>query len=352
MQVKMSMRRVRQDVSCVVGKSNVTSVSCTARSKLIPAPWMVRRGRMMDDLNMAWKGDREGKTKQQQLGEKVCRIQCLRGGVSDFGGRIQTKRDLYGHVSSAILEGGTVSSNRGTFQKLRLSRMPFPFVRRNGTVPTTSSSCGLDSISVVDYDNREGNVKHEEKDFISHKFWKRGMRTCKGYFVNGRAALPLLFSAAPVAVVPPSALDTLAGNYVFAVGFCGWFLAQFLKIFTKWYKTGRFSLMAFVDSGGMPSSHSSLCSAVTTAVAIHHGLGSTLFAICTCFSVIVMYDAMGVRRHAGLQAEVLNAVVEDLLEGHPVSERKLKEVLGHTPRQVLAGAVLGIATGLLFPRPF
>jgi len=65
-----------------------------------------------------------------------------------------------------------------------------------------------------------------------------------------------------------------------------------------------------------------------------------------------MYDAMGVRRHAGLQAEVLNAVVEDLLEHHPISEKKLKEVLGHTPRQVLFGAVLGIVVALLLPGPF
>ena len=169
---------------------------------------------------------------------------------------------------------------------------------------------------------------------------------------TGRRTLPLLLGAAPVAMVPPSVWGELGGNYVFMTGFCGWFLAQFLKIFTKWYKTGVFSLRAFVDSGGMPSSHSSLCSAVTTAVALQQGLGSPLFAMCTCFSVIVMYDAMGVRRHAGLQAEVLNAVVEDLLEGHPVSERKLKEVLGHTPRQVLCGAALGLLVGLVCPRPF
>lgn len=92
--------------------------------------------------------------------------------------------------------------------------------------------------------------------------------------------------------------------------------------------------------------------AVTTAVALKYGFGSSLLAICTCFSVIVMYDAMGVRRHAGLQAEVLNAVVEDLLEHHPVSERKLKEVLGHTPRQVLCGAILGVLVGLSYPKPF
>lgn len=146
-----------------------------------------------------------------------------------------------------------------------------------------------------------------------------------------------------------SAWSQISNNYVFVVGFWGWFLAQFFKIFTKWYKTGIFSPSAFFDSGGMPSSHSSLCSAMTTAVAIHHGLGSSLFAACTCFTVIVMYDAMGVRRHAGLQAQVLNAVVTDLLEGHPVSERKLKEVLGHTPRQVMCGGILGILVGLFFP---
>lgn len=153
-------------------------------------------------------------------------------------------------------------------------------------------------------------------------------------------------------VVPPTAWQQLSGNYVFVVGFTGWFLAQFFKIFTKWFKTGVFDVRAFVDSGGTPSSHSALCSAVTTAVALQHGLGSSLFAVATCFSVIVMYDAMGVRRHAGLQAEVLNAVVEDLLEHHPVSEKKLKEVLGHTPRQVVTGAVLGLLVGLLFPGPF
>jgi acid phosphatase family membrane protein YuiD len=179
-----------------------------------------------------------------------------------------------------------------------------------------------------------------------------GATTLERLWANGKHTLPFLLAAAPVALIPPTAWEQLGGNYVFMTGFCGWFLAQFLKIFTKWYKTGIFSVKAFVDSGGMPSSHSSLCSAVTTAVALQQGLGSPLFAMCTCFSVIVMYDAMGVRRHAGLQAEVLNAVVEDLLEGHPVSERKLKEVLGHTPRQVLCGAALGILVGLVCPRPF
>lgn len=67
-----------------------------------------------------------------------------------------------------------------------------------------------------------------------------------------------------------------------------------------------------------------------------------MFPVCLGFSLIVMYDAIGVRRHAGMQAEVLNMIVEDLFEGHPISQRKLKELLGHTPSQVVAGALVGI----------
>lgn len=156
-------------------------------------------------------------------------------------------------------------------------------------------------------------------------------------------------AAGPLRSSASSVWADLASNYVFCVGFCGWFLAQFLKIFTKRYKTGVWDARAFFDSGGMPSSHSALCSSVTTAIAMQQGLGSPLFAVAVCFSVIVMYDAMGIRRHAGLQAELLNVVVGEVLEGHPMSARKLKEVLGHTPRQVCAGMVLGILVGLLFP---
>lgn len=165
----------------------------------------------------------------------------------------------------------------------------------------------------------------------------------------GSLSLSTVSSLASVSSALSGAFAELSKNYVFSCGFVGWFCAQALKIFTKWYKTGTFDPMAFFDSGGMPSSHSSLCAAMTTAVAIHHGLSSSLFAACTCFTVIVMYDAMGVRRHAGLQAQVLNAVVGDLLEDHPVSGRKLKEVLGHTPRQVMMGGLLGVLIGLVFP---
>lgn len=98
----------------------------------------------------------------------------------------------------------------------------------------------------------------------------------------------------------------------------------------------------------MPSSHTSLVVGLTTSVGVQHGLGSSLFVMCLAFALMVMYDAAGVRRHAGKQAEVLNALVEDYFQGHPVSEQELKEVLGHTPLQVAMGALLGTVTALVY----
>lgn len=91
---------------------------------------------------------------------------------------------------------------------------------------------------------------------------------------------------------------------------------------------------------------------VTSAIGVIHGFSSSLFAMALCFSLIVMYDAAGVRRHAGAQAQVLNTVVRELLDQHAVSQHKLKEVLGHTPLQVCMGAFVGIVTGLLYASQF
>lgn len=158
-------------------------------------------------------------------------------------------------------------------------------------------------------------------------------------------------AAVPLTSLKGNLLQQLSGNYVFVVGFWAWFAAQFMKIFTKRVKEGVWDVTAIVDSGGMPSSHSALCAAVTTAVAHKLGLGSSIFAVSLAFSLVVMYDAANVRWHAGKQAEVLNIVMADLLEGHPISEKKMKEVLGHTPLQVLCGATLGMLVGLFYPTP-
>uniref|UniRef100_A0A804UGT0 Acid phosphatase/vanadium-dependent haloperoxidase-related protein n=1 Tax=Zea mays TaxID=4577 RepID=A0A804UGT0_MAIZE len=137
-------------------------------------------------------------------------------------------------------------------------------------------------------------------------------------------------------------LLALAANPTFVSGLLAWAAAQAAKALLTSVVERRWDLRMLFSSGGMPSSHTALCTALTASVALCHGVSDALFPVCLGFTLIVMYDATGVRRHAGMQAEVLNKIVEDLFEGHPISERKLKELLGHTPSQVFAGAILGI----------
>ncbi|KAG7586161.1 hypothetical protein ISN45_Aa02g014960 [Arabidopsis thaliana x Arabidopsis arenosa] len=112
-------------------------------------------------------------------------------------------------------------------------------------------------------------------------------------------------------------------------------IAQFIKFFTSWYKERRWDLKRLVGSGGMPSSHSATVTALALAVGLQEGFGGSHFAIALVLTTIVMYDATGVRLHAGRQAEVLNQIVYELPAEHPLAEsRPLRELLGHTPPQV------------------
>eukprot|EP00882_Tetradesmus_deserticola_P008367 GHRQ01008824.1.p1 GENE.GHRQ01008824.1~~GHRQ01008824.1.p1 ORF type:complete len:288 (+),score=92.76 GHRQ01008824.1:223-1086(+) len=167
----------------------------------------------------------------------------------------------------------------------------------------------------------------------------------------GGDGVPAVAAMAVMPALPGGGFADLFTNRVFLAGFWAWFCAQTLKIFTHRIKKGVWDLKAIVASGGMPSSHSALVAGVTTGIAFQHGVGSSAFALAVALSSIVMYDAAGVRRHAGKQAEVLNQVIGELLDGHPVSDVKLKEVLGHTPLQVCCGAVLGVVFGVFFPNP-
>uniref|UniRef100_A0A7S2Z161 Acid phosphatase/vanadium-dependent haloperoxidase-related protein n=1 Tax=Chloropicon laureae TaxID=464258 RepID=A0A7S2Z161_9CHLO len=122
--------------------------------------------------------------------------------------------------------------------------------------------------------------------------------------------------------------------------------AQVAKVFTTWYLDRKWDLTRLVGSGGMPSSHSAFVTGLCTAVGFANGTSSVEFAVCFVFSAIVMYDASGVRQHAGKQANVLNQIISELPPEHPVSEvRPLKDALGHTPIQVFAGACTGIIVG-------
>lgn len=179
---------------------------------------------------------------------------------------------------------------------------------------------------------------------IFHGFTKKSILSDQGsdYLQNGGLGMALLSVTSTAKVRISPFVATLAANPTFVSGFFAWLMAQSLKLVLHFFFEKKLDLRIMCSSGGMPSSHSALCTALTTSVAICHGVADSLFPVCLGFTLIVMYDAIGVRRHAGMQAEVLNLIVEDLFQGHPVSKRKLKELLGHTPSQVVAGALLGI----------
>lgn len=126
-----------------------------------------------------------------------------------------------------------------------------------------------------------------------------------------------------------------------------WFVAQALKILVTLIEDHRFDITKLWASGGMPSSHSSFVMALTTGVGQQVGFNSMEFAICMVFSFIVMYDAANVRLEAGKQAVIINQIIKVLENPNLNSEQRLKEILGHTPLQVVAGCLLGITIGLL-----
>lgn len=137
-------------------------------------------------------------------------------------------------------------------------------------------------------------------------------------------------------------------NYPLISAVLGFVIAQSIKFFTTWYKEGRWDLFQLVASGGMPSSHSSTVTALAIAIGCQEGFDGSVFAVAAILACVVMYDAVGVRLHAGKQAEVLNQIVYELPSEHPLAvTRPLRELLGHTPFQVLAGSFLGIVIALI-----
>ena len=132
------------------------------------------------------------------------------------------------------------------------------------------------------------------------------------------------------------------------VPFVVWFCIQLFKLIYDLVVTKKFNFKRIMQAGGMPSSHSAVVVSLTTMIGKAEGINSPLFGVSLIFAFIVMYDAAGVRRAAGKQAKLLNKIVETPgLSGVEVSE-KLVEVLGHTPVQVLVGALIGVIIGLVF----
>ncbi len=140
----------------------------------------------------------------------------------------------------------------------------------------------------------------------------------------------------------------ISGNPVLFIGLFAWALAQFIKvpIFYIMYKRVNWGLL--FSSGGMPSSHSALVTSMMLAIGLFEGFNTSLFALAVTLAMIVVYDAAGVRREAGRHAEKINILINELFSGHPISDKQLKEVIGHTPAQVIAGVFLGLSSALIY----
>jgi uncharacterized protein len=139
-------------------------------------------------------------------------------------------------------------------------------------------------------------------------------------------------------------------NFVLFAALLGWFLAQFLKIILMLIKSRRIRIKLLFSTGGMPSAHSCMVSALATAIGLVSGFESPLFAATSIFAAVVMFDAQSIRKAAGQQARVLNQIVDEFFKHHKVSEHKLAELLGHTRFEVLVGMVLGIASSVVLYR--
>ena len=148
--------------------------------------------------------------------------------------------------------------------------------------------------------------------------------------------------------------DVLNLNPILTVALLAWFVAQVLKTLINFILLGKFQLERMWGDGGMPSAHSATVCAMVIATARREGFGSAIFAVAAVVAIITMHDAMGVRRETGEQAKVLNKMIEQWID---VTEKNapflqnmhLKEMVGHTPLQVLAGFVVGCVVGALYP---
>lgn len=141
------------------------------------------------------------------------------------------------------------------------------------------------------------------------------------------------------------------GNPIVITTIVAWFTAQVLKVMIELITEKSFDLSRFVGSGGMPSSHAAFVTSLATAVARVEGVGSGTFAVAMALALVVMYDAAGVRRASGQHAKLLNWMIEHWYDSAPEDEfsKRMKELIGHTPIEVLAGAVLGLVIGLAVP---
>jgi len=136
-------------------------------------------------------------------------------------------------------------------------------------------------------------------------------------------------------------------NKIFITTLSAWIIAQTIKVSIGVVREKKFDFRWFVGTGGMPSSHAAGAACIATAIGIDYGFDSVYFALAAAFALVVMFDAQGVRRATGRQARILNKITEDIYWRGRINENRLRELVGHTPIEVIVGALLGIAIAIL-----
>ncbi len=142
-------------------------------------------------------------------------------------------------------------------------------------------------------------------------------------------------------------MKTILDNRILVASFIAWAIAQLSKTIYDVFRSRKLRLSRLVSAGGMPSSHSALVMSLATATGRVAGVDSAAFAISLVLAAIVMYDAAGVRRAVSIQARLLNQMIDEAFQGKPFAEQRLRELIGHTPTQVIVGALLGVGVGFI-----
>ena len=137
-------------------------------------------------------------------------------------------------------------------------------------------------------------------------------------------------------------LGAILSNKALLTALFAWSLAQVIKLPLEYFVNRKWDWEIIFSVGGMPSSHSALMAAVTWSIGLREGFDTPVFALAMAISMVVIYDAAGIRRQAGKHAQIINMIISELAAGHPLKEEQLREEIGNTPSQVFAGTVLGI----------
>jgi len=164
-------------------------------------------------------------------------------------------------------------------------------------------------------------------------------------FRRSRGGVPILVRG--TALNYKNMLADLLQNKILMATFVAWVSAQTLKVVMGVIRQKRFDFRWFVGTGGMPSAHTTGASCLATAIGLEYGLNSVHFALAASFAIVIMFDAQGVRRAAGRQARILNMITEDIYWKGKINEGRLRELIGHTPTEVIVGFFLGVIIALL-----